>query len=315
MLFALCEGARAEQAARILRVGLLAQSSAHFLSPHFKAFRERLRELGYVEGKNFIIEARYAEGKLDQLAPLAGELVRLKVDIIVASSTPAALAAKKATSEIPVVFETIGDPVATRVVTSLARPGGNVTGLTMGGAELYGKRLELLKETIPKLSRAGILWNPTSSAAQLSFNETQAAAQALKLRIQSLEVRRAEDIEPAFAAATQDASGAVIVTQSSPITTYRRRVIDFAVKHRLAAIYPQRHWSESGGLMSYGSNLDDNYRRLADYADKVLKGTRPAELPVERSTKFELIINLKAAKQIGLTIPPNVLARADRVIR
>jgi putative ABC transport system substrate-binding protein len=184
-----------------------------------------------------------------------------------------------------------------------------------GGADLYGKRLELLKETIPKLTRAAILWNPTSTAAQLNVKETQATAQSLNLQLQSLEVRRAEDIEPSFNAASRAKTGAMMITQSAPITTYRKRIIDLAVNHRLPLIYPQRQWPETGGLMSYGSNLADNYRRLADYVDRILKGAKPADLPVEQSMKLELVINLKTAKQIELTIPPNVLARADKVIR
>jgi ABC-type uncharacterized transport system substrate-binding protein len=315
VLLAVAVIGEAQQPKKIPRIGVLAQSSAYFFSTQHEAFRQALRELGYMEGKNIVIEYRHAEGKLDRLPGLAGELVRLKVDLIVASSTPAALAAKNATKEIPIVFETIGDPVATGVVASLARPGGNITGVTMGGAELYGKRLELLKETIPKLSRAAILWNPTSTAAPLNLKETQAAAQALKLQIQSLEVRSPADIEPAFDAATRAKTGAMMITQNPPITTYSRRIVDLAVKHRLPLIYPQRQWPYTGGLMSYGANVDDSYRRLASYVDKILKGVKPADLPVERSTKLELVINLKAAKQIGLTISPNVLARADKVIK
>jgi ABC-type uncharacterized transport system substrate-binding protein len=315
VLFALCSSVYAQQPKAVSRIGVLAQSSAYFLSTQLKAFRQALRELGYVEGKNIVIDYRHAEGKLDRLPVLAGELVRLKVDIIVASSTPAALAAKNATREIPILFETIGDPVASGVVASLARPGDNITGLTMGGAELYGKRLELLKETIPKLTRAALLWNPTSKAAQLNVKETQAAAQALKLQIQSLEVRSSEDIEPAFDAAIREKTGAMMITQSAPITTYSKRIVDLAAKHRLPLIYPQREWPDRGGLMSYGSNVENSYRRLAVYVDRILKGARPADLPVERSTKLELVINLKAAKEIGLAIPPNVLARADRVIK
>jgi putative ABC transport system substrate-binding protein len=315
VLFASSSSVYTQQPHKVPRIGVLAQSSAYFLSSQLEAFRQGLSELGYVEGKSIVIDYRHAEGKLDRLPGLAAELVRLKVDIIVASSTPAALAAKNATKDIPILFETIGDPVASGVVTSLARPGDNITGMTMGGAELYGKRLELLKETIPKLTRAALLWNPTSKAAQLNVKETQAAAQALKLQIQSLEVRSSEDIEPAFDSAIREKAGAMMITQSSPITTYSKRIVDLAEKHRLPLIYPQREWPDRGGLMSYGSNVEDSYRRLAVYVDRILKGAKPADLPVERSTKLELVINLKAAKQIGLTIPPNVLARADKVIR
>jgi ABC-type uncharacterized transport system substrate-binding protein len=315
MLLVLCHPAEAQQPKKVPRVGVLGQSSAHVLWTQLEAFRQGLRERGYLEGKNIAIEYRYAEGELDRLPSLANELARIKVDVIVVSSTPAVLAAKNATKEIPIVFHTIGDPVASGVVASLARPGGNITGLTMGGAELYGKRLELLKETIPKLFQAAILWNPTSTVIQQDVKETQAAAQALKLQIQSLEIRNPEDIEPAFETAIRSKTGAILITQSPPITTYPKRIVDVAAKRRLPVIYPQGQWPDMGGLMSYGANVDDSYRYLASYVDKILKGSKPAELPVERSTKMELVINLKAAKQIGLTIPPNVLGRADKVIR
>ena len=226
-----------------------------------------------------------------------------------------AMAVKRATKEIPIVFHTIGDPVARGIVASLARPGGDVTGVTMGGAELYGKRLELLKETIPKLLRTAIFWNPTIPAAELNLKETQAAAQALMLQVWSVEVRRHEDIEPALEMATRNKTGAILITQSPPMTTRPKQFVDIVAKFRLPAIYPQSEWAERGGLISYGANILDNYRLLASYVDRILKGAKPAELPVERSRKLELVMNLKTAKQIGLTIPPNVLARADRVIR
>ena len=314
LLFALCFSAEAQEPKKVPRIGMLVQSSPSFVSTQLEAFRLGLRQLGYLEGQNIAIEYRYAEGKLDRLPDLASELVALKADVIVASSTPAALAAKRATKEISIVFETIGDPVRNGLVASLATPGGNITGVTMGGAELYGKRLELLTETIPKLTRAAILWNRMTTSAEF-LKETQAAAHALKLQIQSLEVRSPGEIEPAFDAATRAKTGAMMITQSPPITTYSKRVVDLAAKHRLPVIYPQRQWPDSGALMSYGSNVDDSYRRLASYVDRILKGAKPGDLPVERATKFEFVINLKAAKQIGLTIPPNVLARADRVIR
>jgi len=307
--------ADAQQTNKIARIGLLFQSSPSFTSPQIEALRQELRELGYVEGKNVAFENRYAEGRLDRLPALAGELVRAKVDVIVATSTPGVLAAKNATNEIPIVFHTINDPVETGVVASLARPGANITGLTMGGAELYGKRLELLKETIPKLSRAVFLLNPTTSAGQLNLKEALAAAEALKVQIQSLEVRTPEDIAPAFEAAIRAKSGAMLITQIPPISTHSKRIIDLAAKHRLPVIYPQRQWADSGGLMSYGANVNDSYRQLATYVDRILKGGKPADLPVERARKLEFIINLKAAKQISLTIPPNVLTRADQVIK
>ena len=307
--------ADAQQTKKVARIGVLSQSNANFMSTQLEAFRQGLRAFGYVEGQNIAIEYRYAEGKLDRLPDLAVELVRLKVDVIAATSTPAVLAAKNTTKEIPIVFHTLGDPVASGVVASLAQPGANITGLTMGGAELDGKRLELLKDTIPKLSRATILWNPASSGIQLRLKETRAAAQALKLQLQSLEVRRPEDIEPAFDAATRAKTGAMIVTQAPPITNNAKRIVDLAAKHRLPTIYGQRQWPDTGGLMSYGGNIEDGYRQLATHIDKLLKGAKPADIPVERAMKLELIINLKAAKQIGLTIPPNVLVRADKVIR
>jgi putative ABC transport system substrate-binding protein len=279
------------------------------------AFRKGLQSLGYVEGQNIAIEYRFAEGNADRLPELAGELVRAKVDVIVVSSTPAALAAKNATAEIPVVFYTISDPVAEGLVASLSRPGGNLTGLTMGGAELYGKRLELVKETIPKLTRAALLWNPTSAPAQLNLKETLAAAQALKLQIQSLEVRRPNDIEPAFDAAVRTKTGAMIITLIPPISTARKLIIDLAAKHRLPVIYPERRWADDGGLMSYGADFVDSHKQLASYVDRILKGATAGQLPVERSRKLELAINLNTAKQIGLTIPPTVLARADKVIK
>jgi putative ABC transport system substrate-binding protein len=307
--------AQAQQPKKVARIGVLSQSNANFMSTQLEAFRQGLRAFGYAEGQNIAIEYRYAEGKLDRLPDLAVELVRLKVDIIAATSTPAVLAAKNTTKEIPIVFHTLGDPVASGVVASLAQPGANITGLTMGGAQLDGKRLELLKDTIPKLFRAAILWNPASSVIQSGLKETSAAAQALKLQLQSLEVRRPEDIEPAFDAATRAKTGAMVVTQAPPITNNATRIVDLAAKHRLPTIYGQRQWPDTGGLMSYGGNIEEGYRQLATYIDKLLKGAKPSDIPVERATKLELIINLKAAKQIGLTIPPNVLVRADKVIR
>ena len=315
MLFVLGSSVEAQQARKLSKIGVLRQSSADALWTQVEAFRQGLRERGYSEGQNIAIEYRYADGDLARLPSLANELVRIKVDVLVVSSTPAALAAKNATKEIPIVFHTIGDPVASGVVASLARPSGNITGLTMGGAELYGKRLELLKETIPKLSKAAILWNPTSTGIKQNLDETQTAARSLRLQIQSLEIRELEDIDPAFEIAIRSKAGAILITQSPPITIYPKRIIDAAAKRRLAVIYPQAQWADMGGLMSYGANVEDSYRYLASYVDKILKGSKPAELPVERSRKLELVINLKTAKQIGVTIPPNVLARADRVIR
>jgi ABC-type uncharacterized transport system substrate-binding protein len=315
LLIALNLPVQGQSRKKVARIGLLGQSNASFASPQTDALREGLRELGYVDGENMVFERRYAEGELDRLPGLARELVGLKVDIIVASSTPGILAAKDSTKEIPIVFHAINDPVETGIVSSLARPGSNVTGVTMGGAELYGKRLELLKETIPRLARAGFLLNPTTSGGRLNLEAILAAASVLKMQIQSFEVRTSEDIERAFEAASRAKSGALLITQIPPLSTHSKRVIDLAAKRRIPVIYPQRQWPDSGGLMSYGANVVDSYRQLAIYVDRILKGASPADLPVERARKLELIINLKTAKQIGLTIPPNVLARADRVIR
>jgi ABC-type uncharacterized transport system substrate-binding protein len=315
MLLVLCTSVEAQQAKKIPRVGILRQSSGSELWTQVEAFRRGLREMGYVEGQNIAIEYRYAEGALDRLPSLAADLIRMKVDVILVSSTPAAVAAKNATKDIPIVFHTIGDPVVNGLVKSLARPGGNLTGIMMGGSELYGKRLELLKETIPKLSRAALLWNPASSPSLSNLKEARAASQLLGVKVESLEVRRSEDIEPAFAAASRGNTGALLVTQAPPITINPKRIVELAAKYKLPAIYPQRQWADIGGLMSYGADVDDSYRRLASFVDRILKGAKPADLPVEQPVKLELIINVKAAKQIGLTIPPNVLARADKVIK
>ena len=321
--------AQAQQPKKVPRIGYLSSGSPPTASPRdglgqgnepigsltLAAFRQRLKELGYIESKTITIEYRYAEGKLDRLADLANELVRLKVDVIVTTSTPTAVAAKSATREIPIVFHTTGDPVERGIVATLARPGGNITGMTTGGAELYGKRLELLKEIIPKLSRAAFMWNPESSAAELNLKELQVSAQALGLQIRSLEVRTPEDIESAFDAAIRAKVGGIVMAGVPPINTYPKRIVDLAAKHRLPAIYHENQWPDRGGLMSYASNTVESYRHLASYVDRILKGAKPADMPVERTMRFDFIINLKAAKQIGLTIPPNVLARADKVIR
>ena len=304
-----------QQAAKVPRLGYLSGGSSH-TGTNPNAFWQGLRELGYVEGKNILIEYGLAEGKLDRLPVVAAELIGLKVDIIVAvGGTEPALAAKKATKTIPIVFTSVADPVSAGLVESLARPGGNITGLSNIAAELSGKRLELLKEINPKLSRVAVLWNPEYPGLALAFKESQAAARALGLQLQSLEVRGPEDFESAFKAAADRHTGALYVPTSQFFNRHRAKLAELAVKSRLSAIYSDRDYVEAGGLMSYGPSLADLYRRAATYVDKILKGRKPADLPVEQPTKFELIINLKAAKQIGLTIPPNVLARADKVIR
>jgi putative tryptophan/tyrosine transport system substrate-binding protein len=312
MLFALCVSAEAQQTGKIPRIGFLEPSGSSIASPRLQAFREGLRELGYVEGKTFAIEYRSAEEKPDRLTELAAELVRLKVDVIFALGTQAIAAAKTATQTIPVVMSG-GDPVGTGLVASLARPGGNITGLSNFSPDLAGKRLELLKEVVPRLSRIAALWNPENQLA--AFKETQAAAGPLGIQLQSVEVRSANEIENAFQAAAKGRAGAVTVMLSASLFSQRRRTAELAVMHKLPTMHSQSLWVEAGGLMSYGTYFPDLWRRAATYVDKILKGAKPADLPVEQPMKFEFVINLKAAKQIGVTIPPNVLARADRVIK
>jgi putative tryptophan/tyrosine transport system substrate-binding protein len=307
--------ADAQQAAKVPRIGYLHGGSTRRGIFH-NDFFQGLRELSYVEGKNILIEYGLAERKLDRLPVVAAELVGLKVDIIVAAGgTEPALAAKKATKTIPIVFTSVADPISAGLVESLARPGGNITGLSNIAAELSGKRLELLKETNPKFSRVAVLWNPEIQNLTREFKESQAAARALGLQLQSLEVRGPEDFESAFKAAADRRAGALLVPSGQFFTRHRAKLAELAVKSRLLAIYADREYVEAGCLMSYGPSLADQYRRAATYVDKILKGRKPAELPVEQPTKFEFVINLKAAKQIGVTIPPNVLARADRVIK
>jgi len=310
-------GARAEaqQPARIPRIGILVAASASFNLPRVEAFRQRLRELGYVEGKNIVIEYRYAEGKLDRLPDLVAELVQLKVDVIVTAGGTATLAAKKAGVTMPIVFGNVGDPVGTGIVSSLARPGGNITGLSMMAPDLDGKRLELLKEAFPKVARVAFLWVPVDSRGNLALTEMEAAAKALGLKLQSLEVRVLEDFDGAFARAKRDGAQALITFPSALVNTAQRQLLDFAAKNRLPAMYPYSEFVEAGGLMSYAPNIADLFRRAATFVDKILKGAKPTDLAVEQPTKFEFVINVKAAKQIGLTIPPKVLERADKVIK
>ena len=275
-----------------------------------------MRELGYVEGKNIIIQFKTTDGKTDHFAGVAAELVRLKVDIIVAAGGSAVvLAAKPATDTIPIVMTNPGDPVVIGVVASLARPGGNITGLTSFSTELSGKRLELLKEAVPNLSGVAVLWSPADAGNARNFKETEIAAHSLGLKLLSLELRTADDLDNALQSSMKERAGALIVIRSPAYTTSGKRIVEFAAKNRLPTMFPERLFVEGGGLMSYAPNIADNFRRAATYVDKILKGAKPADLPVERPMKFELIINLKTAKQIGLTIPPNVLVRADRVIK
>ena len=313
LLFALCFSVEAQQGAKgIHRIGVLWAGTASEGSTRREAFRQGLRDLGYVEGKNIAFEYRYADGKPDRLPALAAELVRLKVDVIV--TTPIATRpAKEATNTIPIVTPQFGDPVASGLVASLARPGGNITGLSQLGPELGSKRLELLKETIPKVTRVVYLRNPDSPGAEL--RGMQAVAPALGLQLQVLEVRSPNDFDSAFEAALRERPNALSAATNPVISGHRKRIIDFAAKNRLPAIYPESEFVDAGGLMFYGVNFLDLWRRAATFVDKILKGTKPTDLPVEQPTKFEFVINLKTAKQIGLTIPPNVLVRADRVIR
>ena len=306
--------AHAQQPKKVPRIGFLLASSAG-VDSRVEAFRQGFRELGYIEGKNIAIEWRYAEGKEDRVPKLAAELVQMNVEIIVTDGTNVTRAAKNATKTIPIVMASDADPVGNGFVASLARPGGNVTGLVNLLAGLSGKRLEILKEAIPGISRVGVLWNPENPSSISAFKETQEAAQALAMQLQSLEVHGPDEFEGAFQAATKRQARALSVVSDSLMFNNRRRLLELAAKHRLPTMHTQSLWVEAGALMSYGTYFPDLYRRAATYVDKILKGAKPAALPVEQPTKFEFVINLKTAKQIGLTIPPNVLARADKVIR
>ena len=305
--------AEAQQEGKVYRIGYLKNGR---IGPNEKAFREGLRKLGYVEGQNIVIEWRPAKGKLDRLPELAAELVRLKVDCIVAIGLGPTGTAKRATTTIPIVMgNASGDPVQHGLVASLARPGGNVTGVISVSSDLAGKRLEVLKETLPKLSRVAILWIPTSPSAAYHVRETEVAARKLGVQLQSLEVRRADDIEKAFRAAGKRSADALIVVAAGGMSRHRKRILDLAVETRLPVMYTGSPWVRRGGLMSYATDSRELRRRAATYVDKILKGAKPADLPVEQPKKFELIINLKTAKEIGVTIPPAVLYRADKVIK
>jgi putative ABC transport system substrate-binding protein len=306
--------ANAQQTKKVPRIGFLNPGSSPSTDSRIEAFRLGLRELGYVEGKDIVIERRYAEARLDRLGEMARDLVHLKVDVIFAVGTPSVEAAKEATQTIPIIISS-GDPVGSGHVASLARPGGNITGLTNLTPELAGKRLELLKEIVPRLSRVAVLWNPESPAAALRMKEAEFAARSLHLQLHSAEARSPNDLEPAFSAMKRERAGALITLRGPLIVNQSKRILDLAAKNRLPAVYDDRSAVQADGLMSYGANQADLDRRAATYVDKILKGAKPAELPIEQPTKFELVINLKAAKQIGVTIPPNVLARADRVIK
>ena len=312
VLLALGITAQAQQSAKLRRIGFLCPAKCGQIE--HEGFRDALREFGYVEGRDIVITHRAAESNAERLPGLAAELVALKMDVIVTASTPAISAVKEATSTIPIVFASAGDPVAAGLVASLAKPGGNVTGITILSPELSGKRLELLKETTRRLSRVAVLANP-STPAQASLGEFDAAARALGLTLTILKAQRPSELENAFSTIAQEQFGALIIVPDAFFASQRSRFVEFSAKNRIPAIYDRADYVDAGGLMSYGTDFRHQFRRAAYFVDKILKGTKPAELPVEQPTKFELIINLKAAKQIGLTIPPNVLARADRVIR
>ena len=312
LLLAFCSSTDAQQAKKVYRVG--------FLSPvespqYFDAFRNGMHDLGYTEGQNLVIEYRSAKGIPERFTDLSSELVRLKVDVIVAASGGAAMAAKNATHIIPVVMGLTGDPVARGLVASLAQPGGNVTGLTALSTELTAKRLELLKETLPKVSRIAVLSTPFSTESETSMAFMEEAARSLGVKLRNVEVRDSTEFEKAFETITKERVGGVMVLTGPLLTTNRKRLVQLAAKSRVPAMYGLSEFVDVGGLMFYGANLSEMYRHAATYVDKILKGAKPADLPVEQPTKFELVINLKAAKQIGLTIPPNLLARADRVIK
>jgi putative tryptophan/tyrosine transport system substrate-binding protein len=309
--------AAAQQAGKLLRIGLLDNSTASGSAVRLEAFWQELRKLGWIEGKNIAIEYRFAEQKPERLPELAADLVRLKVDLIVVSATPPALAAKSATATIPIVMTASVDPVGVGLVASLARPGGNVTGLSTLATELNTKRLEVLKDAIPRLSRVGVLrWPGTSITADLQLKELRAAALALKLKLEEIETQPdPKGLASAFQTAKQKQVNAIMTTPDSRFFAERKRIVELAAKYRLPAIYFQKEFVDEGGLMSYGVDFDDLFRRAAVYVDKILKGAKPADLPVQQATKFEFVINLKAAKQIGLTVPPEVLARANRVIK
>jgi len=304
----------AQQPKKVPRIGYLAPGSPASDSPRIDPFRQGLRELGYTEGQDIVIELRFAEGKSERLPAIVAELIQLKVDVIVLSGTPAARAAKQATSTIPIVMGTSADPVGTRLVASLARPGGNVTGLSTLGSDLSGKRLELLKEVVPGVSRIAVLSNPTNQSVPALLSETEIAAQSLGVQVQFLEARVPNELNKVFVA-IKDRPSALMVVPDPMLFAQRKRLSDLAAESRLPTMAEWEEFVQAGGLMSYGPSFREMFRRAAVYVDKILKGRTPADLPVEQPTKFELMINLKTAKQIGLTIPPNVLARADKVIR
>jgi putative ABC transport system substrate-binding protein len=307
--------AEAQQTAKVARIGYLSNDLAG--SPHLpEAFRQGLRDLGYVEGRNVVIEYRDVEGKLERYPALAAELVALKVDVIVALGYPGTLAAKNATNTIPIIMVAVADPVRIGLIASLVRPGGNITGLTLlAGTEIVGKHLELLKEAVPNLSRVAVLWNPANPMHVLRLREVEVAGRSLRVQLQILKAQGPEEFDSAFAAMTRERAGALYVVGDPMLRQHRRRLAELAAKSRLPAVYELKDHVEAGGLMAYGPSILDMYWRAATYVDKILKGAKPADLPVEQPTKFELVINMKTAKALGLTIPQSLLLRADQIIQ
>jgi len=305
---------RAQAPEKVRRIGLLSSLSPSDTALWHQALRLGLRDLGWIEGKNISFEYRYAEGRSDRLPDLAADLVRLKVDVIVTSVISDAVAAQKATKAIPIVMAAVSDPVAGGLIESLARPGGNITGMSQMTVEMVGKRLELLKEMVPKLSRVAVLWNPQGLGATLNWKEIQLPARQLGIQLHSLEVRNSTDFDKAFEGVTRARAGALL-TFGDPVTvTNLKRIADFAAKSRLPSIFQWPEFADAGGLLAYGPDRADLYRRAATYVDKILKGAKPGDFPIEQPTKFELVINMKTAKALGITIPQSILARADRVI-
>ncbi len=307
----------AQQVGKVWHVGFLTPGFKNVSgsNPGIAPLSQGLRELGYVEGRNLALEIRYAEGRTERFPALAAELVSLKIDVLVAATTPGALAAKQATSTIPIVMAVVGEPVEVKLVDSLAHPGGNITGLSLIAPELAAKRLDLLKQTLPKLSGVTVLWNSANQGMRARFQETQHGAQALGVTLKSATVQSPDDFESLFAALTRDRPESLLVLADTVTVANRQRAVEFAARNRVPAIYETRVFVDAGGLMSYGVEFADHYRRVATYVDKILKGAKPADLPVEQPTKFELVINLKTAKALGLTIPQSLLLRADEIIQ
>ena len=308
--------ADAQQASKTAKIGILSATTPAALAPSVEAFKQGLRELGWVEGKSFVLEVRYGEGKVERLSELARELVALKMDVIVTPADLSIAAIKRETQTIPIVMALSSDPVGAGFVASLARPGGNITGLSNISPELSGKRVELLREAVPGLSRVALLWNPDVRGAVLDYKEAASAARSLRVEVKSVEASRAEDLDRAFSAITSQRAQALMLPGVNPVGfANRAQIVSFAQRNRLPSMFPTKEYVDSGGLMSYGPSLVDLFRRAAGYVDKILKGAKPADLPVQQPTKFELVINLKTAKALGLTLPQSLLRRADDVIQ